>query len=341
MPFTRRSVLVGTTALAALGDSLWTLGPDHTDEQTRNSVGVAIGVNDAQEFRGLSGTVTLERVRDPWQPGNSDGDQGNGNGGGNGNGNGNGDGNGGGNGSGNGNGGGNGNGNGGGNGNGDGNQGPPGNDVLHVTSALRRGTSEPMKTFDIGLSLLDVSDRELTVGDIAGYGGDGPGFAYDWGATESDVVGVDTDHEGVGSPDDVWMFLDTDPENERSSSNGPWPQFRDSQAVFRTMYADRNDATGGFAENWDVGQWNTRDVTAEFESSDWKKLNLEERRFDRIDEEDGVTIYEDALVVGVGISRGDPYYGPSTLDSYYRDLTLAGTTYEFPATLERGRGRPR
>jgi hypothetical protein len=219
--------------------------------------------------------------------------------------------------------------------------------VLHVTSLGSDASpgnapesddaAEADPTFDIALSLIDVSDRELLLSDIADYDGDQPGFVYDWSATEADVVGVGTDHEGVGSPDDVWFFLDSNPGSVDASTGEPWAQFADATAVFRTMYADRNEDPGGFAEGWEYEAWNTRDVTAEFDASGWKALDLDGRRFVRL-EEGLVDAYGDASVIGVGISRGDPYYGPSVLDSYYRDLSLAGEDYELPTTIEFGNG---
>lgn len=321
MPFTRRSVLIGAAGLTTLGTVVSEAGPAlfGTIPASRG-IGVAIGVDDAQEFRGLSQTVTLEHVRDPWEgPGNQGesenagggqndergDDQGNGTDRGRGN-----------------------------------------EDVLHVTS-LGSDTpgnapetdeeAEANPTFDIALSLIDVSDRELLVSDIADYDGEQPGFVYDWSATEADVVGVGTDHEGVGSPDDVWFFLDSDPDSVGGPTGESWPQFADATAVFRTMYADRNDDAGGFAEDWGYEEWNTRDVTAEFDAPGWKALDLDGRRFVRLDE-GFVDAYGDASVIGVGISRGDPYYGPSVLDSYYRDLSLAGERYELPTTVDLGNG---
>lgn len=194
-----------------------------------------------------------------------------------------------------------------------------GGDVLHITA------DDAGPTSDIGLSILDVRDRGLTVADIEE-------FSYEWAATEDDVVGVGTDHERVGSPDDVWFFLEPDAKQSRGRGR---LSFTDTTPVFRTQYGDGGDPEA-FTEH---DQWHTRDVTAEFDARGWKQLSVDNREFDRLDSNIRET-YGDATVLGVGISRGDPFWGPSTLDSYYRNLTLAGEAYTLPTTFNVGRNGP-
>jgi len=306
MDLTRRSVLVGAGAATTLGKLFTSLEntPLTTVAAATDSVGVSIGVSDIQQFDGLSTTVAIDDVRNPFAGGD------------------------------------------------DGDQGQQPRNAIHITSrpqSAGRGNNddnpdkgnggngssdgEESVTFDIALSLLDVSDRDLTIGDLDDYQGKQPGFAYDWAAVEADVVGVDTDHEGFGAPDDVWFFLEKSSRNDDQEPTGGFTQLADSQAVFRTLYADRNDDSGALNEDWEYEAWNTRDVTAEFDASGWKELNLDQRRFERL-EDDLVSTYPDAKIAGVGISRGDPYYGPSILHSYYSNLTLAGEQYEFPSTVD-------
>lgn len=318
MSFTRRSVLVGTAGVFSTGTltsrlSTQALARSPVDP---GGVGVAIGVGDDQTLDGLSDTVTIERVPDPFR---GDGNQGNGQGGG-------------------------------------------GGQVLRITSRPQergRGNGnqgndesdeEPEHTFDIGISLINVEDRDLTVADIAHYerddgggGQDAPdaGMAYDWAATEADVVGLDTEHEGVGSPDDVWFFLDDSSETDGDAvDDRSGPFFTNAKPVFRTSYADRDEAASQDTRDWAYEEWNTRTVTDEFEAHGWKELSTAARNFVHL-EDNIVESYGDTRVVGVGISRGDPYWGPSTLDTYYRNLYVNGERYRLPATLQLGPpGRP-
>jgi hypothetical protein len=193
-------------------------------------------------------------------------------------------------------------------------------DVLHITS----GDEDPTK--DIAMSLLDVRDRDLTVADI-------DDFTYEWAATERDVVGVGTDHEKVGSPDDVWFFLNAGAGTQGNSRSF----FRNATPVFRTLYGNEDDKPGEFME---YSQWNTRDITEEFDAHGWKEFSAEQREFTRLDE-NILETYGETRVLGVGISRGDPFYGPSVLDSYYRNLSLAGEEYTFPTKFDMGRNDPR
>lgn len=316
MDLTRRSVLLGAGGLLPLGftrsgrNALTSLAPDV------EAVGVAVGVGDDRSFDGFSDDVTIETMPDPFRErGGGDGD---------------------------------------------------GNRVLHVTSLDDGpgrgngdgkgnggnddesgddgggGESEP--TFDIALSLVNVSDRDLTVGDLASFESDAAdvpdaGLSYEWAAGEADVVGVDTDHVGLGSPDDVWLFLDDEAATTGSPTDRSGPFFENAKAVFRTMYADRAEI--GPSADWSYESWTERPVTEEFEAGGWKELSLDGRSFSRL-EDDLLSTYGDVPVVGVGISRGDPFYGPSVLDAYYRNLHVNGERYDLPATIGLGPGnRPR
>jgi hypothetical protein len=290
-----------------------------------DGLGAAIGVGTDQSLNGFSDTVTLETVRDPFRE--------------------------------------------------SGNQEQSGDNrgrVLHITSLSTEdgpgegrgsdesdnaenannddgdddgdeteGEAEP--TYDIGISLVNISERGLTIQDIADYdGGEADsgqgtpdaGFAYDWAATERDVVGVNTDHQGLGSPDDVWFFLDDSPEAEETDvSDRSGPFFTNAKPVFRTSYADRDDAASQDTTEWEYEEWNTRTVTEEFEAHGWKELSLQERNFVRV-EDNILETYGDTQVVGVGISRGDPFWGPSVLDTYYRNLHVNGERYRFPDSIQ-------
>jgi len=333
MDLTRRSVLLGAGGLLPLGytrsgrNALATVAPD------AEAVGVAVDVGDDRSLDGFSDEVTIETVPDPfrnWGGGNGDGG-----------------------------------------GKGDGRSSEEGEDygidddggdrrgnvsrnrVLHVTSlddGPGRGNGgrkddendddvEP--TFDIALSLVDVSEQELTVSDLADFESDAEdvpdsGLYYEWAATEADVVGADTDRQGLGSPDDVWLFLDDESAATGSRSDRSGSFFENATAVFRTLYADRNDV--GPSANWSYEEWVERPVTEEFEADGWKTLSLEGRSLDRL-EDDLLSTYGDVPVVGVGVSRGDPFYGPSVLDAYYRNLHVNGERYRLPATIDLGPGR--
>lgn len=67
----------------------------------------------------------------------------------------------------------------------------------------------------------------------------------------------------------------------------------------------------------------------------WKELSTAARNFVHL-EDNILETYGDTRVVGVGISRGDPYWRPSTLDTYYRNLYANGERYRPPATLQLG-----
>lgn len=319
MGLMRRDVLIGAGGVVTTGSLFSKLGKTARAQVTSriDGIGVTIGF-DGQTITGLSDTVTIETLEDPFQPdqpgkspaeasNNSESSPANDSG----------------------------------RGNSSQSEGNNRGDVLHVTSVADDSSAESGVTFDIAMSIINVSKRELTVSDIADYDGDRPGLAYDWAATETDVMGVDTNHEGVGSPDDVWFFLDETAEDDATRTDQSGPFFTDSTPVFRTMYADQTGESDDTATaGWEYNQWNTRTVTDEFEADGWKELSLEQQSFAHLDD-NLLETYGDASVVGVGISRGDPYYGPSVLDSYYRNLHLNGEQYSFPASLELGASRPR
>ena len=210
-------------------------------------------------------------------------------------------------------------------------------EVLHITSlpddGNESGDSDSGAVFDYGVSVVDLQDRELTVEDLATYEGDDGsdgGFVYDWWVTDEDVVGVDTDHEqsGVG-PDEAWLVLENP--DTKKSGNGRGSglgRLMSGQVlpVFRTMYADEG-----------TGAWHTRTVSDEFEESEgpvWRALSVDDRAFVDLDSS-LVEAYGDSRVVGVGVGRGDPFWGPSVLDTYYRNLQVAGETYAFPVPSSR------
>jgi|AntRauTorckE6833_2_1112554.scaffolds.fasta_scaffold04763_3 hypothetical protein len=324
MDLTRRSMLIGTAGLATMGTVFTDLKRSGLTAMLppTNDVGVAVGVGADQSFDGLSDTVTLEKVKDPINPGEAKGK-----GDGDGQGNGDDDGERGGQGDGKGNG-------------GDEGQGNGRDDVLRITSipddsrSMEGATRGDRLTFDIALSLIDVSHLELTVSDV-----ESEGFTYEWAAGERDRVGVDTGHEGIGSPDEVWFFVDTSANGtEVTDRSGPF--FVDAKPVFRTLYADENAVANGFTDGTARGEWHTRNVMNEMSvTSGWKALSLEKRKFEHV----GASIldeYGDATVVGVGISRGDPFYGPSVLDACYRNFEFAGEEYSLPAHLDFGNGPP-
>lgn len=214
-------------------------------------------------------------------------------------------------------------------------------DVLSITSLPAEDEDSDdaasAVVFDYGVSVVDLQDRGLTVDDLAAYEGEDDesdgGFAYDWWSTDEDVVGVDTDHEqsGVG-PDEAWLVLeDPDAETAGDGRDSGLGRLVSGQLtpVFRTMYADEG-----------TGEWHTRTVSDELEENEspsWRELSVDDRAF--VDLDDGlVDTYGDARVVGVGVGRGDPFWGPSVLDTYYRNLRVAGEAYAFPVA-DGGPGR--
>lgn len=170
---------------------------------------------------------------------------------------------------------------------------PPGGGgrAIHVVS-----TGGP--TLDYGFSLVAVRRQGLTVADIES-------FTYEWLVTADNTIGPDRAGEG---PDEVWLILGGS-------------AVRGRREVFRTLNTPEGTET-----------WHTRAVHDELsglERSPWKELSEEERDFVEVGP-DLVDAYGDADVLGVGIGRGDPVMGPSTLDAYYRDLELNGEAYALP-----------
>ncbi len=250
----------------------------------------------------------------------------------------------------------------------------------------REQNDDEAVTFDYGISVVNVRNRNLTVRDIYEYEPDGDegrsenedrgddeedngdeadgtesddeadedteqvdsGFVYDWLVTDEDVTGVGTDHEmeSVG-PDEAWLLLQTgeteetetatdtptDDPNDGTETGTPEPEpsvVDGFTLVFRTMYADR-----------EPGAWHTRTVTDEFRGIDdqpWKRFSQETYEFVPVGF-DLLEAYGDATVHAVGVGRGDPFYGPSKLDTYYRDLFLNGERYDLPVTYATDRGR--
>lgn len=295
MVFTRRSILATTAGIATFGTVLTDLQGTKAANflPPANHVGVAIDVGDDQSFNGLSNTVTIEKVEDPFGSGSGSDTPGNGKG------------------------------------SSKNGRGTDAEGVVHITSQNSRAESEP--TFDIGMSLIDVSDEDLMMSELATDGG----FEYEWARGEADTVGVRTDHEQPGSPDNVWLFLE--PDEDKPAKKRAAPFYADAKPVFRTLYADSDAQSNGYTDGFGAKEWNTRMVSAELgASSGWKELSLDGRTFSRVGES-VVDAYGDREIRGVGISRGDPFWGPSHLDSYYRNLTLAGQKYVLPTKFNFGK----
>ncbi|ACV46228.1 MULTISPECIES: hypothetical protein [Halomicrobium] len=186
-------------------------------------------------------------------------------------------------------------------------------------------------TFDYGFSMLGLTNRELTVRDLATYGG-GAGFSYEWLVTEENVSAVGTDQETVGvGPDEAWLILRQPTATDRETALVDDALAGRLTAIIREFEQDRA-----------TDQWHTRDVGAELDDDAepaWQELSVASRQFEDL----GTTplsAYGDAEVLTVGVGRGDPYDGPSVLDAYYRNLQVAGEAYSFPkAQVQRGRGR--
>ena len=216
-------------------------------------------------------------------------------------------------------------------------------DVLHISSLPPgnpdpEGSPSPFVTSDYGLSLVNVASRGLTMADLAATdGGEGAaasgGISYDWYVTEQDVVGVDTDHEQVGvGPDEVWFVLQNgDGATPEMSGNDALSAVVEGKAtaVFGTKYADAG-----------AGEWHTRAVHEELRGDDavtWRKLSVSDRSFTDV-EGPLLESVGDATILAVGVGRGDPYWGPSVLDTFYRNLQVEDESYTLPATNLAGRG---
>ncbi|AEN07840.1 hypothetical protein Halar_0609 (plasmid) [halophilic archaeon DL31] len=193
------------------------------------------------------------------------------------------------------------------------------------------GASDDRVTYDYGFSMLGLTDRELTVRDLATFGG-GSGFAYEWLVTEENVSAVGTEDEAAGvGPDEVWLILRQPPATDRETGIVDDALAGRLTAVIREFEQDRG-----------TDQWHTRDVGVELDDDSepaWQELTVSSGLFEDI----GATplaAYGDAEVLAVGVGRGDPYDGPSVLDAYYRNLQVAGEEYRFPkAQVQRGSGR--
>ncbi|QLH81335.1 hypothetical protein [Halosimplex pelagicum] len=373
---TRRTVLKGAGAALVSGGVLWNgrqeIVPAFGARVLLANGGRAatIGVGDDNEFRGFSETVRIEAVEDPPGSDDADGEDNDDNSDQN-----------------------------------EGTETEENDSAIRITSLPEPGDSDGRDstdetdqtgdnqddngdqngtntgdavTFDYGISVVNVRDRDLTVRDIYEYesddddgddgadedreeestesetddnGEEGPeqvedGFVYDWLVTDEDVTGVGTDHEmeSVG-PDEAWLLLKTDQtegtatateaeSDDTETSTGtpePDPSVVDGfTLVFRTMYAER-----------EPGTWHTRTVTDEFRAVDdqpWKRFSQDTYEFVPIGF-DLLEVYGDATVHAVGVGRGDPFYGPSKLDTYYADLRLNGERYELPVTYAGESGR--
>lgn len=219
-------------------------------------------------------------------------------------------------------------------------------DVVHITSIPekrgdgddgRDSSQQERLTYDYGISLANVESQRLTVDELASSDG---GFSYDWRVTNDDIVGVSNDHQqrGVG-PDEAWLVLQepVDDEDERQSDSKRHesglrargledvPRF-----IFRTMYEDAG-----------TGQWNTRTVSDELDESNgqWREADVGGQRFSDLSQSP-LDKYGDYVVRAVGIGRGDPFWGPSVLDTFYSNLEVGGQTYPLPVTADASQRRP-
>lgn len=205
-----------------------------------------------------------------------------------------------------------------------------GGDIVRITT-VRQGSTQ--STNDYGLSIAEVEDEDLTLAELVPPEGTTGGVTYEWQVTEEDVVGVGTDHEqsGVG-PDEVWFVL--------QNGDGPMPSMEEDEvmaalatgrvrAVFGTMYADEG-----------TGEWHTRNVGGELRDegeTTWRELSVPQGGFTELDEPI-LDAFGDTAVIGVGVGRGDPFYGPSVLDTYYRNLRVNDQAYELPTIPGPGQG---
>ncbi|WP_372480339.1 hypothetical protein ACAH01_04180 [Halomicrobium sp. HM KBTZ05] len=303
MQFDRRSLLRGVGATLVGGTALTSLSAAEVQElqdrqASTNGVHLAAEFTEEQQLLGLSETVSVTSARDPTEPGQA--------------------------------------------------KGQSSEDVLHITSLPDTGrergggrgggsddesdgehSGDDGVTYDYGFSMVGVSDRDLTVEDLATYGG-GTGLAYEWLVTDENVsaVGTEAERAGVG-PDEVWLVV-------REPTAADTGLVDDAvagrlTALMREVEADRG-----------TGQWHTRDVGVELDEDAepaWQELSAPSQLFVDIGETP-LSAYGDAEVLMVGVGRGDPYDGPSVLDAYYRGLTVAGEEYSFSkASMEGGPGR--
>lgn len=207
--------------------------------------------------------------------------------------------------------------------------------VIHITSIpgeeYQAAEDYEASTNDYGLSLVNLQQRELTISEIAEFNGDNPGLAYDWFATDDDVLEAGTDDERVGvGPGEVWLILQRPdgPDNSSLMANIP-------VILFKSKYVDMES-----------DEWQTRVVSDELtdtQNSDWQRIQPMgdiTSADEPISEE-----FDDYRLLAAGVGRGGLLRGPSIVDTFFTRFRVNGKQYPFPVTaapsdiISPGRGR--
>lgn len=165
-------------------------------------------------------------------------------------------------------------------------------------------TSNGIETPDYGVSLVNVQPRDLTLGELASSD-----TSYEYAAGEQNDSAV---------PDEVWLVL----KSRQSGHTGRHYVCRTEVDASPSGWTARpvdQEITGDFSGAPSPGS-----------GHEWKEFHVNDRSLTKIGD-DLTAIYGiDATVQGIGVGRGTPTTEPSTLNTYYANLVVAGEGMTLP-----------